>query len=63
MNLMTVTEFGRRLGVSRATAYRKVAARQVATTDVAVKGKPRLRISEDALKRYIAGRTEQGSAA
>lgn len=63
MQLLTVTEFGKRLGVGRATAYRIVAARQVDTTDVAVRGRPRLRISEKALERYVGRRTEQGSAA
>jgi transposase len=63
MNLMTVEEFGKRIKVGRATAYRIVAASQVATTDVAVRGRPRLRISEQELKRYVDRRTEQGSAA
>lgn len=63
MNLMTVAEFGRRLGIGRATAYRVVAAGQVDTTDVAVKGRPRLRISETAYQRYVSRRTEQGRAA
>jgi len=61
--LLTVAEFGRAIGVGRATAYRLIAARQVATTDVSVKGRPRLRISEAAMKRFIDRRTEQGSAA
>lgn len=60
---MTVEQFGDRLGIGRATAYRIVAARQVDTTDVAVRGRPRLRISEDALQKFVARRTEQGSAA
>lgn len=61
MSLMTVTEFGQRIGVKRATAYRIVAARQVDTTDVAVRGRPRLRISEEALKRYVARREERAA--
>lgn len=61
--LLTVTQFGHRLGVGRATAYRIVAARQVDVTDVGTGRRPRLRISEKALNDYVARRTEQGSAA
>lgn len=61
MSLMTVEEFGRRLKVGRATAYRIVAARQVDVTDIAVKGRPRLRISEKALERYVASREERAA--
>lgn len=60
-NLMTVEQFGKRIGVGRATAYRFVAAREIDTTDIALKGRPRLRITEDALKRFIARR--EGRAA
>lgn len=63
MNLMTVTEFALRIGATRSTGYRIVAAGQVDTTDIAVKGRPRLRISEDALERYVAARTERVRAA
>lgn len=61
MNLMTITEFGRRIGVGRSTAYRIVAGRQVDTTDVAVRGRPRLRVSEKALERYVARREERAA--
>lgn len=46
---LTVAEFGKRIGVGRATAYRLVPAGRVDVVDVAVKGRPRLRISEQAL--------------
>jgi hypothetical protein len=63
MTLMTVEEFGRRIKVGRASAYRIVAARQVDVTDVGTGDRPRLRVSEKALEKYVAARTEQGSAA
>lgn len=58
MSAMTVAEFGRRIGVGRASAYRIVAARKVATTDVGTGRRPRLRISEKALEAYIARHEE-----
>lgn len=60
---MTVTEFGRRLGVGRATAYRHVAAGQVDVTDIGTGRRPRLRISEKAYEKFVARRTEQGRVA
>lgn len=62
MQLLTVSEFAKRLGVGRSTAYRIVAHGEVAVTDVG-HGRPRLRITEDAFKRYVAKRTEQGRRA
>lgn len=61
MNLMTVREFGARIGVSRSSAYEIVAARRIDTTDVGTGRRPRLRISEDALKRYIARNEERAA--
>ena len=63
MNLMTVEQFGKRIGVGRATAYRHVAAGQVDVTDIGTGRRPRLRISEEAYEKFVAGRTEQGRAA
>lgn len=51
--LMTITEFGKRIGVSQATAYRIVAAGLVDITPVGLGPKPNVRISEAALERYI----------
>lgn len=54
---MTVTEFGRRLGVSRTTAYCIVATGDVQLTDVRASGKkPRLRITEEALTDFLRRR-------
>jgi hypothetical protein len=59
--LMTVTEFGDRIGVPRATAYRIVAAGQIDCTNVSTgTQRPRIRISEAAYKRYIAAREIKG---
>ncbi len=60
--LMTVAEFGRRLGVSRATAYRIVAAGYIDRTDVG-RGKANTRISEAAYTRYLAANTKRGRRA
>lgn len=61
--LLTVQQFADRIGVHKRTAYRIVAARQVDWTDVSTTGRPSIRVSERALKRYVDSRTEQGSAA
>jgi hypothetical protein len=53
---MSVTDFGRRLGISRASAYRIVAAGQVDLVNVGTGRAPRIRITEEALQRYLAGR-------
>lgn len=60
---MTVTEFGLRIGVGRATAYRHVAAGAVDVTDIGTGSRPRLRISEKAYEKFVARRTVQGRAA
>jgi hypothetical protein len=54
---MSVAEFGKRLGISRASAYRIVGAGQVDLTNVGTGKSPRIRITEEALKQYLAGRT------
>lgn len=51
--LMTVEQFAQRIGVSRATAYRIVGAGEVDRTPVGHGSKPKIRISERALERYI----------
>lgn len=57
MNAMSVTEFGRRLGISPASAYRIVAAGEVDLVDGKATGKrPRIRITEAALERFLARR-------
>jgi excisionase family DNA binding protein len=61
--LLTIPEFAARLGVSRATAYRIVADGLVDRTDVGRGSKPKTRISEAALARYIAKREKQGRRA
>ncbi len=61
--LLKVRDLMARLRVSRATAYRIVARGQIDWTDVATGGRPSIRISEDALRKYVSGRTERGSAA
>lgn len=51
---MTVAEFGQRLGrVSRAAAYRIVAAGKVEVVNVSSGRRPRLRITEAALHKYL----------
>lgn len=61
--LMTVEEFGRRLGVSRATAYRIVGSGQVDRTPVGPGRAPMTRISEAAYDRFVAARTQRGRRA
>lgn len=61
--LMTVAEFGARLGVSRAAAYRLVAAGRITTVDVSCGGRPKLRVTEAAFERYLAANTIPGRAA
>lgn len=64
MNAMSVSEFGRRIGVSPATAYRLVAAGAVSVTNVDASGsRPRLRVTEAALERFLAKREIKGRAA
>lgn len=64
MNEMTVTQFGRRLGISRASAYRIVASGAIALTDARATGKtPRVRITEAAYQRFLAKREIKGRAA
>jgi predicted site-specific integrase-resolvase len=53
---MSVAEFGHRLGVSRASAYRIVGAGLVELTNVGTGKAPRIRITESALERYLANR-------
>jgi len=50
--LLTVPQFAARLGVSRRTAYRIIAAGLIDRSDVG-RGKPKTRISEAALDRYL----------
>lgn len=64
MSAMSVREFAKRLDVSPATAYRLVAAGAVNVTNVDASGKkPRLRITEAALERFLAKREIKGRAA
>lgn len=58
--LLTPKEFGERLGVSRASAYRIIASGKVAVSSGAGTGqkRKRIRISESACDAYIR-RTEQ----
>lgn len=61
---MSITEFGRRIGVARSTAYELVAAGAVKVTDVAVPGcRPHLRVTEKELERFLASRELRGVAA
>lgn len=53
---MSVAEFGKRLGISRASAYRIVGAGQVELTNVGTGETPRIRITETALSQYFANR-------
>lgn len=61
--LMTIAEAADALRISPRTVYRAIARRQIVTTDVAVYGKPRLRIAESALVAYVARRQIKGRAA
>lgn len=64
MSEMSVIQFGKRLGVSSATAYRLVASRAVDVTDIDASGKRvRLRITEAAYQRFLAKREIKGRAA
>ena len=50
---MTVAQFGKRIGVGRATAYRLVAAGRVAVVNVGTGRRPRLRVSEEAFQEFV----------
>lgn len=64
MNAMTVEQFGERLGISRTSAYRLVAAGAVDVVDIApTSAKPRLRIIEAAYQRFLSKREIKGRAA
>jgi hypothetical protein len=53
---MSVVEFGRRLGISRASAYRIVAAGEVELTNVGTGRTPRIAITESALDEFLKRR-------
>lgn len=59
IQLITVPEAARRLGVSRATAYRLVAAGELQVVDLSRKGalRPMLRVRTDHLMELIQRRT------
>lgn len=61
--LISMATFAERLGCSPATAYRIVAAGRIDWTDIGIGGRPRIRISERAFRKYVDGRTEQGRVA
>lgn len=60
---MSVPDFGRRIGVSRASAYRIVAAGLVELTNVGTGARPRVRITEAALDAYLDRQRIAGVAA
>lgn len=60
---MSVQDFGRRIKVSRASAYRIVAAGLVELTNVGTGDRPRLRITEAALSAYLERQRIGGMAA
>lgn len=60
--LMTVVEFGRRIGKSRTAAYRIVVAGDIAVVNVGSRQRPQLRISETDLRAYIEARRIQARA-
>lgn len=61
--LMTVIQFGERIGVPRSTAYGIVAAGLIDWTNISTGKKPRIRISEAAFQRYVAARERKGRRA
>lgn len=64
LTAMTVPEFGVRIGVKRTTAYELVAQGAVDLVNVAASGKrPALRITEEALAKFLAKRLIYRSAA
>jgi hypothetical protein len=52
--LMTVEQFGQRLGLSRTSAWRRVTSGQVAVVNVGSARRPQLRVSEAEYARYVA---------
>jgi excisionase family DNA binding protein len=50
---MTLAEFGQRIRVSRTTAWRMVRDREITAVNVGSRKRPRLRITESALKQYL----------
>lgn len=61
--LLTIPQFAQRLGVSRATAYRIIADGLVDRTDVGRGRRPKTRISERAVAKYIAAHEIRGRRA
>jgi excisionase family DNA binding protein len=58
--LLTVRQFAGRIGVSPRTAYRIIADGLVDRVDVGRGSKPKTRISEAALERYLERREVKG---
>lgn len=58
-DMLTVADVAIRLQVSRMTVYRRIAAAEISTTNIAERGKrPRLRVSEGAFSAYLKARTK-----
>ena len=55
-DLMTLAQWGRRLGISPATAWRRFRDGEIETVNVGSPGKPKLRVTEEAHARYLAAR-------
>lgn len=63
-NAMTLAEIGQRLRVSERTVQRRVRAGEIRAFNVGTQRRPKLRVSEDELQRYIATcRVGRGRAA
>jgi predicted site-specific integrase-resolvase len=54
--MMSVTEFGHRLGISPASAYRLVASGAVQIVDVGTGRRMRMRVTEEALTEFLQRR-------
>jgi hypothetical protein len=63
MNAMSISQLGVRLTISRASAYRLIAQRRIDVVDVGTGAKPRLRVTEAALVKFLARREIKGKAA
>lgn len=60
--LLTVPELAARLKVGRSTTYEIIAAGLIDVTPVGTGKRPRIRISERALAKYLARRKQEGRA-
>lgn len=61
--LLNVEEVGRRLGLSRATVYRRIATGDIPAVRLASQGRGAVRVSEDELEDWLFSNPNTGEVA